>query len=406
MVDADYHVQTDFLDALVGHFEDPEMGFVQTPHAYRDWHHSRYQRMCAWEYAFFFRTTMRSLNERGAALTVGTMCVIRRRALEDAGGWAEWCLTEDSELAIRIHALGYTSVYLTEVFGRGLIPETFAGYKKQRFRWTYGPVQELKTHLRLFLPGRWGKASRLTRVQRIHHGNHGLDRAHIGVGLALTPVGLAALGSMLAHDERVPVPSTLWVAATILLAATLALRWLTYRVAVGANLADTVGAIVAAAALSHVIAVASLLAVLGRPVTWGRTNKFRAVSRGLGAVEAARTELTLGVTCLGIAIGAIAALPHAGLTVMLAIGLATQGFSFLAAPALAIIADDDVRRAAGASSPQPHPVRRSEPGPRTARRRAGRRPASAPGAGTRARGREAGLAGARCDSPPRRCRGG
>ncbi len=86
-----------------------------------------------------------------------------------------------------------------------------------------------------------GKASRLTRVQRIHHGNHGLDRAHIGVGLALTPVGLAALGSMLAHDERVPVPSTLWVAATILLAATLALRWLTYRVAFGANLADTVG---------------------------------------------------------------------------------------------------------------------------------------------------------------------
>ncbi len=82
------------------------MGFVQTPHAYRDWHHSRYQRMCAWEYAFFFRTTMRSLNERGAALTVGTMCVIRRRALEDAGGCAEWCLTEDSELASRIHALG------------------------------------------------------------------------------------------------------------------------------------------------------------------------------------------------------------------------------------------------------------------------------------------------------------
>ena len=85
-------------------------------------------------YAFFFQTTMRSLNDHRAALTVGTMCVIRREALQRAGGWAEWCLTEDSELAIRIHALGYTSVYMTEVFGRDLIPETFDGYKKQRFR--------------------------------------------------------------------------------------------------------------------------------------------------------------------------------------------------------------------------------------------------------------------------------
>lgn len=36
--------------------------------------------------------------------------------------------------------LGYSSAYLTEVCGQGLIPETFADYRKQRFRWTYGPV--------------------------------------------------------------------------------------------------------------------------------------------------------------------------------------------------------------------------------------------------------------------------
>jgi len=49
---------------------------------------------------------MVSYNERDAALTVRTMCLIRRTALEEAGGWAEWCVTEDSELALRIHALG------------------------------------------------------------------------------------------------------------------------------------------------------------------------------------------------------------------------------------------------------------------------------------------------------------
>lgn len=100
----------------------------------RDFEGSEYLRRCSWEYAYFFATGMVSRNERDAALTVGAMSVIRRRALEDAGGWAEWCLTEDSELAIRIHALGYSSVYLTQVLGRGLIPETFARYRKQRFR--------------------------------------------------------------------------------------------------------------------------------------------------------------------------------------------------------------------------------------------------------------------------------
>ncbi len=98
------------------------MGFVQSPHAYRGWADSTYLRLCNWEYAYFFATGMVSLNERDAAITVVTMCVIRRQALEDAGGWAEWCLTEDSELAVRIHALGYSSVYLNHVYGRGLIP--------------------------------------------------------------------------------------------------------------------------------------------------------------------------------------------------------------------------------------------------------------------------------------------
>lgn len=60
---------------------------------------------------------MVALNEHNAGLTVGTMSLIRRSALDEAGGWAEWCLTEDSELAIRIHALGYDGVYLSEAFG-------------------------------------------------------------------------------------------------------------------------------------------------------------------------------------------------------------------------------------------------------------------------------------------------
>ncbi len=134
------------------------------------------------------------------------MSLIRRRALEEAGGWAEWCLTEDSELAIRIHAAGYDSVYLPQPYGRGLIPETFADYRKQRFRWTYGPVQELKRHWRLFLPGPLGQPSALTLIQRLHHANHGLDVVFIGLRSLMLPLGTVAATSMVVHDEQIRVP--------------------------------------------------------------------------------------------------------------------------------------------------------------------------------------------------------
>ncbi|BAS11721.1 xyloglucan glycosyltransferase 4 [Arthrobacter sp. Hiyo8] len=160
VVDADYQVRPDWLRKTVGHFTEPRTGFVQAPHAYRDHAGSRFRRWANWEYAVFFTTGMAALNEHNAGLTVGTMSLIRRAALEEAGGWAEWCLTEDSELAIRIHALGYDSVYLNEPFGWGLIPETFTAYRKQRFRWTYGPVQEMRRHWRMFVRPGWAGGAR------------------------------------------------------------------------------------------------------------------------------------------------------------------------------------------------------------------------------------------------------
>ena len=39
----------------------------------------------------------RSRNEHDGAIFAGTMGLIRRVALEQLGGWDEWCITEDAE---------------------------------------------------------------------------------------------------------------------------------------------------------------------------------------------------------------------------------------------------------------------------------------------------------------------
>ncbi len=346
VLDSDYQAEPDFLERLIGFFDDPKVGFVQTPHDYREWQDSVYQRMCYWEYAYGVKNLLAALNEHGAAYTIGTMCLIRRRALEEVGGWAEWCLTEDSELAIRIYALGYSGVYLTTTFGRGLIPETFLDYKNQRFRWACGPIQQLTHHFRLLLPRRFGyhPSSSLTAAQKIHELSHGLGLVNVGLSLLIAFLGALTLASMLLHQEIVAVPLALVWTLVVFVTTGGALRWLIYRVVLGCSLWDTFGAFLAKSALSYTIAVASLSGVLNRPALWRRTNKFPVLPMGLGALDGVRAELILGIGALSIGVGGLAAAPEFGLHTLLATGVISQGLSYLAAPVLALLAERDVRR--------------------------------------------------------------
>src|SRR5215472_14851088 len=288
---------------------------------------------------------MVSLDEARAGITVGTMSLIRRAALERAGGWATWCMTEDSELAIRLHALGYQSTYLTEPYGRGLIPQTFNGYRRQRYRWTYGPVQEFQRHWRLFLPRPLAAPSALTARQKLHHANHGLDVMCIGLRTLCFPLAGAAAASMIAHHERVQMPAELWIAATCLLGGNLIMRALTYHRVVRATIRQALGGILAFAALTHVITTASLRALALQPARWQRTSKFRQRRRGLRVLTHAGSETILGLVGL-LAAAALIGPRSGGIATALAIGLAVQALTYLAAPVVAIAADRGLARTA------------------------------------------------------------
>ena len=337
VVDSDYYARPDFLSALVGFFDHPDMGFVQTPHAYRGWENSTYLTWCRWEYALFFHTTMVTLNERDAALIVGTMCIIRRQAIVDAGGWAEWCLTEDSELAIRIHSVGYSSIYVDEPFGRGLIPPTFAGFRSQRFRWTYGPIQELKKHVRLFLPGPLGRPSKLKAAHKLHHLHHGMDGSKIGIGMITMPLGIVAAASLIAHGERVAVPGILWFAGTAVLLSGFVLKAVVYREN-GASLINSLGAFIMTKALSHIIALSSVSALLARPATWDRTNKFRSRGTVRDALRSVSPELAMAGLILGSTIAAFVLVPVSGLLTMMLLGAVYQSTNYICAPIVAVMA--------------------------------------------------------------------
>lgn len=167
VVDSDYQVQRDYLKRTVGYFENPEVAFVQTPQAFREVD-SPYLERIDLSQRYFFDVGMRTRNERNAIIFCGTMGLIRRSALRRAGGWGEWCVTEDAELSLRLLGKGYSGAYIHEVFGRGLLPLTFDDLRKQRFRWALGGVQILKAYLLPLLGLGFGERKlRLTLSQRL-----------------------------------------------------------------------------------------------------------------------------------------------------------------------------------------------------------------------------------------------
>jgi exo-beta-1,3-glucanase (GH17 family)/cellulose synthase/poly-beta-1,6-N-acetylglucosamine synthase-like glycosyltransferase len=162
IIDADYVVQPDWLKDLVPVFADPRVGLVQAPQEHRDGDRSLMHYAMNGEYAGFFDIGMVQRNEANAIIVHGTMCLIRRAAMEMAGGWAGDTICEDTDLGLAIIEHGWLTHYTNHRYGHGLLPDTYEAFKKQRHRWAYGGFQIVKKHWRRFLPG----ASRLSPDQR------------------------------------------------------------------------------------------------------------------------------------------------------------------------------------------------------------------------------------------------
>ncbi|WP_156034272.1 glycosyltransferase [Bosea sp. 117] len=162
IIDADYVVSPDWLRDLVPTFEDPTVGIVQAPQDHRDAERSLMHEAMNTEYAGFFDIGMVQRNEHDAIVVHGTMCLMRRAAMVEAGDWSSETICEDTDLGLSIIERGWKSHYTNTRYGWGLLPDDFASFKKQRHRWAYGGMQIVKKHWRRLLPN----ASRLTPAQR------------------------------------------------------------------------------------------------------------------------------------------------------------------------------------------------------------------------------------------------
>ena len=300
VIDSDYVVAPGWLRDLVPTFSAPQIAIVQAPQDYRDDGQSAFKSMCHAEYRGFFHIGMITRNERNAIIQHGTMTIVRRRVLAELGGWAEWCITEDAELGLRIFEHGYEATYVPHSYGRGLMPDTFIDFKKQRFRWAYGAMQILRTHAGPLFRG----TTRLTAGQRYHFLAGWLPWAADGLNVIFNLFALLWSLLMIYYPQKIDAPLAMFsVLPLSLFVFKLAKLMHLYRVRVGAGLRQTVAASVAGLGLAHTIGIAVLKGLVTRNEPFFRTPKNAHAQSIAGALAACREEGLMGFAML---LGAIA----------------------------------------------------------------------------------------------------
>jgi cellulose synthase (UDP-forming) len=142
--DVDHIPEPGFLDDILGHFEDPNVGFVQSSVGFRNQNQNWVTRAMVEQASDAYGPASGGMFGCGAAPVWGSHCTFRRAALESIGGHSSG-LAEDLHTSIRLHAAGWQSVFVPATNARGLVPEDLMSCYKQQFKWARGVFEILFT---------------------------------------------------------------------------------------------------------------------------------------------------------------------------------------------------------------------------------------------------------------------
>jgi cellulose synthase (UDP-forming) len=165
--DCDHVPVRSFLQLCCGWFlRDRKLALVQTPHHFYspdpfernlDTFHKLPN-----EGELFYGLIQPSMDTWNAAFFCGSCAVLRRTALEEAGGIATDTVTEDCHTALRMQRHGWNTAFLDVTQAAGLATESLSAHVGQRIRWARGMAQIFRIDNPLLGRG-------LTLMQRLNY---------------------------------------------------------------------------------------------------------------------------------------------------------------------------------------------------------------------------------------------
>ncbi|MEG4942151.1 glycosyltransferase [Microcoleus sp. F4-D5] len=224
--DADFIPTKNFLIRTVGFCQDPTVALVQTPQSYYNAdpiaRNLGLDNVITPEEEVFYRQIEPLKDGAGSVVCSGTSFVVRRSALEHAGGFVTESLSEDYFTGIQLSAKGYRLVYLNEKLSAGLAAENISAYATQRLRWARGTLQAFFIDSNpLTIPG-LNPLQRLAHLEGLLNWFSSIPR----IGFLLMPLAYSFLGVI---PIRASVPEMLYFFMPYYLVQLAVFSWLNHR---------------------------------------------------------------------------------------------------------------------------------------------------------------------------------
>ena len=139
--DADATVEPDFLKKLVPHLEPDDVGAVQARKVIRNSDTNILTKCQNNEYTLDTYLQVGRDAVKGAVELRGNGELIKRKALEDIGGWNNYTITDDLDMATRLHIKGWDVRYCLDavVYEEGVM--YLVPLFRQRRRWLEGTIR-------------------------------------------------------------------------------------------------------------------------------------------------------------------------------------------------------------------------------------------------------------------------
>lgn len=144
--DADARIETDFLKNILPYFAEPEVGAVQARKVIENRKVNLLTRCQDNEYILDTQFQSNRDSIKGAVELRGNGQLVRRRAMEDVGGWNNYSITDDLDLSTRLHIKGWDVRFAenVNVYEEGIT--RFIPLLRQRRRWIEGSIRRYLDH--------------------------------------------------------------------------------------------------------------------------------------------------------------------------------------------------------------------------------------------------------------------
>jgi cellulose synthase/poly-beta-1,6-N-acetylglucosamine synthase-like glycosyltransferase len=160
--DVDFVPEPDFLQKSVHYFADPKVGMVQGrwEHLNREYSFLTRTQAIFLDGHFMLESYTRFLSGRFFNFN-GTAGILRRKAIEEAGGWEHDTLTEDLDLSYRAQMKGWKFVFVPDLTVPAELPVEINSFKSQQCRWAKGAMQTCKKVLVKVLKGNFDAGEKM-----------------------------------------------------------------------------------------------------------------------------------------------------------------------------------------------------------------------------------------------------